>query len=316
MTKSALGLVGLIILVSLSLTQCTEAPNLSSIQIIPSNAALTYVGQTLQYKAIGTYSKAGHPSQTRDITSQVTWASVLPGAATISSSGLATAAGGGTTQITATMQAWGGPVIGTANLTVAGDVPHDLTAITVIPGNQTSFVVGGPAQFIAIGSFNSAPMTEDMTDLVTWQSSSVDVATINNAGLALVNNEGVTTITAIATSASGASVTGSSTVTGVPGSTNPQLPLLSLYEVGLGSGTVTDTTGAIKCTTNAASSAGCTGNFVLNSTATLTAVPAAGSTFGGWSANCTPSAAPTTGGTCSVVMSNNEPVGAIFNQQP
>ena len=312
MTKSALGLVGLIILVSLSLTQCTEAPNLSSIQIVPSNAALTYVGQTLQYKAIGTYSKAGHPSQTRDITSQVTWASVLPGAATISSSGLATAAGGGTTQITATMQAWGGPVIGTANLTVAGDVPHDLTSITVIPGNQTLEVVGNPTQFIAIGSFNSAPMTEDMTDLVRWESSDVDVATINNAGLALLNAQGNTTITAIATSASGATIAGSSTIVIGPGGCCTNLPLLSLYEVGLGGGTVTDTTGAIKCTTGAASSAGCTGNFVLNSTATLTATPAPGSTFGGWSANCTPSTAPT----CSVVMSTNEPVGAIFNQQP
>lgn len=137
---------------------------------------------------------------------------------------------------------------------------------------------------------------------------------INNAGLALLNDQGNTTITAIGTSASGASITGSSTIVIGPGGCCTNLPLLSVYEVGLGSGTVTDTTGAIKCSVGA-SGAGCTGNFVLNSTATLTATPAAGSTFGGWSANCTPSTAPTTGGTCSVVMSTNEPVGAIFNQQ-
>jgi hypothetical protein len=311
MRKPALGVAAVLIFVCLSMTQCTESPNLSSIQIIPSDAALTFVGQTLQYKAIGTYSKTGHPSMTKDITNQVTWASVLPSAATISSTGLVTAAGAGTTQITATAQAWGGPVIGTSNLTVAGDVPHDLTSINVIPGNQTVMVVGNPTQFIAIGSFNSAPMTEDVTDLVKWESSDVDVATINNTGLALLNNQGSTTITAVGTSASGASITGSSTIAIGPGGSGPTLPLLSVYEVGLGSGTVTDAAGAIKCTTNAASSAGCTGNFVLNSTATLTATPAAGSTFGGWSANCTPSTAPT----CSVVMSNNEPVGAIFNQQ-
>lgn len=240
MTKSALGLVALIVFVSVVMTQCTEAPNLSSIQIIPSDAALTYVGQTLQYKAIGTYSKAGHPSQTRDITNQVTWASVLPQAATISSTGLATAAGGGTTQITATASAWGGLVIGTANLTVSGLVPHDLTSITVIPNNQPSFVVGNPAQFIAIGSFNSAPMTEDMTDLVKWESSDVDVATINNAGLALLNAQGSTTITAIGTSASGAAITGSSTIAIGPGGCCTNLPLLSVYEVGLGTGTVTE----------------------------------------------------------------------------
>lgn len=315
MNKWALGLAGLIVFVSLSMTQCTQAPNLSAIQIIPSDAALTYVGQTLQYKAIGTYSKTGHPSETKDITNQVTWGSVVPQAATISSSGLATAAGGGTTQITATTSAWGGLVVGTANLTVQGLVPHDLTSITVIPNDQPEMVVGTPAQFIAIGSFTSAPMTEDVTDTVRWVSSDLGVATINNTGLALLNNQGTATFTAIGTSNSGNTIVGSATITVNPGGGGTSLPLLSVYLVGLGSGTVTDTTGAIKCTTGAASSAGCTGNFVLNSTATLTATPAAGSTFGGWSANCTPSTAPTTGGTCSVVMSNNEPVGAIFNQQ-
>lgn len=311
MRKAALGLIGLIVLISISLTQCSQAPNLSSIQIIPSDASLTYVGQTLQYKAIGTYSKMGHPSETRDVTSQVTWASAVPSAAAISSTGLATADGSGTTQIIATMQAWGGPVTGTANLTVAGDVAHDLTAINVIPGNQTVEAVGNPTQFIAIGSFTSAPMTEDMTDLVRWQSSDADVATINNTGLALLNAQGNTTITAIGTSASGATITGSSNITIGPGGSGPPLPLLSVYLVGLGGGTVASSNGAINCATNAASGAGCTGNFVLNSTATLTATPAAGSTFGGWSANC----APSTATTCSVVMSNNQPVGAIFNQQ-
>jgi Divergent InlB B-repeat domain len=88
------------------------------------------------------------------------------------------------------------------------------------------------------------------------------------------------------------------------------LPVLTVYEVGLGTGTVTSNPVGINCT----SGAGCSGNFVAGTAVTLTAVPSAGSTFGGWSSNCLPDTAATT--SCTIVMNNNEPVGAIFNQAP
>jgi len=221
---------------------------------------------------------------------------------TISSSGLATAVGSGGTTITASV----GGTVGSSSLAVSAVAVHDLTSITVIPGTdqQTVTSIGEPSQFIAIGTYTTSPMTEDLTNQVQWQSSDVKVATINSSGLALGNFSGTTTITAIGKSNSGASIAGTSTLTvGAPGGVT--LPALSVYEVGLGTGTVVSNPVGINCT----SGAGCTGNFVLGSTVTLTATPAAGSTFGGWSSNCIPTS-PTS---CQVVMNNNEPVGAIFN---
>jgi hypothetical protein len=47
---------------------------------------------------------------------------------------------------------------------------------------------------------------------------------------------------------------------------------------------------------------------------TLTATPDAGSEFGGWSANCI--SVPGDQTKCTIIMNNNDTVGAIFNQAP
>lgn len=296
-----------VVVLTVLLAECSASPTLQSIQVIPNGAALTFVGQTLQFKAIGTYVHGTHPTVTRDITSQVTWTSSNSDVSTISASGLATATDTGATVITASLNSGLGAIVGTSNLSVSGDIAHDLQSIAVIPGSgqQTVSSIGEPTQFIAIGTYNTSPITLDLTDQVAWQSSDVEVATINSAGLALANAAGTTTITAIGKSTSGAAIPGTSTLTVEAGGGGVTLPLLSVSEVGLGTGTVTSSPVGISCT----SGAGCTGSFVLGSTVTLTAVPAAGSTFGGWSANCTPNTATS----CTIVMNNNEPVGAIFN---
>jgi trimeric autotransporter adhesin len=285
---------------------CTEAPVLTSIQLVPSNASLTSVGQTQQFRAIGSYNRTGgHPTQTNDISAQVSWASSDPSVASVSATGLATAVSTGSTTISATFRG----AVGTTSLTVSPQAVHALSSIAVIPATsvQTVISIGEPTQFIAIGTYSSDPMTLDLTNVVTWQSSDVKVATINASGLALGNAAGTTTITAIGQSSTGAAIAATSTlaVTGAAGGVT--LPQLSLYDVGLGAGTVTSIPVGIDCVSGAAT--GCTGNFVLGQAVTLTANPAAGSTFGGWSANCLPTASPT----CTVTMSNNEPVGAIFN---
>jgi hypothetical protein len=291
----------------LGLIQCTNPPYLTSIQVLPNAALATYAGQTIQYKAYGAYTRGGgHPTNLQDITNQVDWISSAPSVATINSTGMATAVGTGVTNITASLNG----IAATTILQESSSLPaNSLTAITVYPiTGQPLSTIGEPAQFIAIGSYNTNPMTQDLTDQVSWQSSDVEVATINSAGLALANAGGITTITAIGKSATGASIAGTSTLTVMPPPPpggNVPLPLLSVYAVGLGTGTVTSSPEGINCI----SGAGCTGNFVLNSTVTLTAIPAAGSSFGGWSADCLPD----TTNTCKIVMSNNEPVGAIFN---
>ena len=299
----------LVLLVALMLVQCTQPPYLTAIEVLPNAALATFAGQTVQYKAYGAYTRGnGHPTNLQDITNQVDWISSAPSVATINATGMATAVSTGVTNITASLNG----IAATTILQESSSLPaNSLTTITVYPtGGQPVTYVGEPAQYIAIGTYNTNPMTQDLTDQVTWQSSDVEVGAINSAGLALGNSVGITTITATAKSNTGASIVGTSSFTvalppSPPPPGNVPLPLLSVFAVGLGTGTVTSSPEGINCI----SGAGCTGNFVLNSTVTLTAIPAAGSSFGGWSADCLPD----TTNTCKIVMSNNEPVGAIFN---
>lgn len=288
--------------ISVGLVQCNQPPSLNAIQVIPSASALTF-GGTVQFKAIGSYQNGTHPVISRDVTSLVTWASSNTNVSTITAAGLANAVSTGSTTITASLDA----MVGTASVSVTTEPPHDLTSISVIPTSQPLGSVGEPSQFIAIGTYTTAPVTVDITNTVAWQSSDVKVATINSAGLALANSSGLTTITAIGTSNTGSSIAGTSVLTVLNATGGVVLPQLAIYQVGLGTGTVTSADGVINCTT--IGGAACTGNFVLGTTVTLTAVPSPGSTFGGWSTNCVPDTEPT----CSIVMNNNEPVGAIFN---
>jgi hypothetical protein len=307
MKKLALRSLSLLVLsLSLGMVQCNQPPSLNAIQVIPTASALTF-GGTVQFKAIGSYQNGTHPVINRDVTSAVTWASSNTNVSTITAAGLANAVSTGSTTITATLDA----IVGTAIVSVTTEPPHDLTSIAVIPTSQTLTSVGEPSQFIAIGTYTTAPVTVDVTNTVSWQSSDVKVATINSAGLALANacagGSCSTTITAIGMANSGESIAGSANLTLTLSGGGVVLAQLAVYQVGLGTGTVTSADGVINCTT--VGGAACTGNFVLGTTVTLTALPSPGSTFGGWSTNCVPDTEPT----CSIVMNNNEPVGAIFN---
>jgi hypothetical protein len=254
---------------------------------------------------------------TKEVTTQVTWESVNPAVATVNASGVVTAAGQGTTTVTATLNGSTGPTAGTATVVVAsngsgGGGTGELTSITIIPGEQTVLQTGETSQYIAIGTYADAPTTRDITNLVTWSSSDIMVATIDAGGLATGVNKGETTIVALMTSPVGGHViSGTATFTQedpVNGEVN--LPTLTVYKVGPGTGTVVSTPAPINCGTGAA----CTGHFTLNSTVTLTATPDAGSEFGGWSANCI--SVPGDQTKCTIIMNNNDTVGAIFNQAP
>jgi len=284
---------------------------LTSMSVTPAAQTLTATGQTTQFIATGNYS-AAPPSQ--DLTAQAQWSSSAPSVVTVSSAGIATSVGIGTATITATSNG----VTGSANITVDTSGQHTLESITVIPGDQKVQVIGETAQYIAIGNFNSAPTTQDMTSQVTWVSSDVRVAIINSSGLATAigsssGDGGQTTITAIAPPNTGVAVTGTATMEVSSNGTN-QLPSLTVYEFGQGTGNVVSSPIGITCVPG--NGAGCTGHFVLGNGVVLTAVPLPGSVFGGWSSNCTPPNAPLTGGSCTVTMTDNATVGAIFNQAP
>jgi len=70
---------------------------------------------------------------------------------------------------------------------------------------------------------------------------------------------------------------------------------------GAGSGTITSSPAGINC------GATCTGTYQLNTQVTLTAAPASGSEFQGWSGACSG-----TGATCIVTLDSAKSVGAGF----
>ena len=297
--------------VTITPTNVAFEDNIQSPYFVPSN-------ETAQFTATGTYRNGKNGKMySADITDQVVWSSSLPTVATINSSGVASPTGCGTTTINA--KGGNGGLVATASVTVCttsgGMIPTGggqgtLTSIDIIPESQTVNNIGETAQYIAIGTFTGTPPTSDLTNQVTWSSSDVQIATINAAGLATAvgncTNGASTTITALSPPSLG-TVAGTAMFTTNSCGTN-NLPSLTVYEVGQGSGTITSSPAGINCV-GSGGGAGCTANYVLGTGVSLTAVPAAGSVFVGWSANCMPD----NGATCMVTMIDNETVGAIFN---
>ena len=316
-TITALDVSGVAGTATLTVTPSVVPNELTAINIIPSAQTAMQVGDKGQFIAIGSFT--GTPS-VKDITLQTIWSSSAANVATVDAAGLTTAAGVGTTTITASGDMNGNlGVVGQATMTVVSNVPpNELTALTVIPSTQTVLTIGEPAQFIAIGTFGGIPTTQDMTLRVTWSSSDMQVATIDPSGVAIGINQGSTTIVATATSASGNVVTGTATLTENNSGNGPQLAVLTVNKVGSGSGTVTGNP-IISC----GSPSSCTGTFTLGTVVTLIADPLPGQgVFGGWSSNCTPvmpdpnpctSDQGVSSCTCKITLNNDESVGAIFN---
>src|ERR1700758_1632709 len=81
---------GVLCLLSLPVLNGCMSRSLTGLTIQPSTGNTTVIpGVSAQFKAIGTYTESGHATVTQDITTQVTWSTVIPAVATIDSSGLA-----------------------------------------------------------------------------------------------------------------------------------------------------------------------------------------------------------------------------------
>jgi hypothetical protein len=171
-----------------STTTNTTTKTLSTIAVTPGTVSIAG-NTTQQFKATGTYSD----SSTQDLTSSVSWSSSTTTVATITSGGLATGTGPGSTTITATS----GAVSGTASLTVTAA----LTSITVGPADPT-IAVSTTEQFTATGNYSDGS-TANLASTAAWTSSSTNVASINATGLATSLASGSTTISATLGSISG-----------------------------------------------------------------------------------------------------------------
>ena len=196
-----------------------------SITVTPGTQSVV-AGKTVQYTAMALVGHAGHPPQ--NVTNSVTWSSSDTSVATISSTGLATGTGPGSATITASTTGFGGQISGTASITVTGGggggTGASLTSVTIIPGTQAISSPSQTTQFIAIGT-TSTGATENVTNQVSWRSSSAQVAQISSTGLATGVGQGSATITAIATNPDNSVVTGSATFTVTGGTSEPYTAL-------------------------------------------------------------------------------------------
>jgi hypothetical protein len=293
---------------------------ISSVQLSPSTANLA-AGTTVQFTATAFYQQGQQSGGVKNVTSQVTWTSSTPSVATVDASGVATAVSQGSTVITATLQASWGPATANAELDVTGGTgggTRTLTSIKIIPlpSTQTVYASGETAQFLAVGTFNASPTSQDLTDTVAWQSADIDVATINASGLATAVNCNIppciTNITATTPATDGSVIVGTSNLT-LTASTGEFVPSLTVYPVGQGAGTIVSSPVGINC----GAGASCTADFVQGSTVTITASATSGLVLG-FSSNCIPTAPIDPLGTkiasCTVNMGGNETVGVIFNK--
>jgi hypothetical protein len=169
-------------------------PTLQSIAVTPASPSIAK-GLTQQYTATGTYSD----NSTQNLTSQVTWASATTTVATITASGgLATGAGLGTSNITATLNGVTSP---TDVLTVTAPT---LQSIAVTPPNP-SIARGLAQQFTATGTYSDSS-TQNLTASVTWASATTTTATISTGGLAAAVGVGTSTIKATLGAVQGSTV--------------------------------------------------------------------------------------------------------------
>lgn len=320
-TATTNGAFGIIQATSNVQVTLTTAPvtGLTSISVIPATQPITVIGQTAKFVAIGNFT--GTTPATQDLTGQVTWASSAPGIATITSGtsgGVATAVSPGTATITATDNSANGAIVGTATLTITASAVTGLTAITIIPNSQVVYSTGETSQYIAIGTFTgTTPTTQDITDSpnLKWISSDVSVATISSAGLATETGFGTSAITAEWVQTGTPAITGTATFTSQANGP-ATFPSLEVYKVGNGATTATATITPSPSSTQSPFSCGtgtgCTGYyFPLGTTVTLTVSPVP-SNFGGFTSNCTPIAGNPVM-SCTVTLSGNQAVGAIFN---
>ncbi len=299
----------------------------TAVAILPGSQALSASGQTGQFIALGTLGSTG--LQTNVTSSpQIKWSSSAPSIASVSATGLATGLSAGTTTITAELtNADGSVVSGTASVAVAATAaPEPLLSLTIIPSSITVNNLYGTGQFLAIGTFSSAPYVRDLTNspTLTWISSAPSIFPVDSnaggnsgatAGIVTAYGSGNATIIAEATSSDGTIQTATATFncpqilpnpngnpptlgSCVPGTQAPALlSTLTVYNEGLNTTnwevtapSATGTANVLHCGPGWALNGGA-GGSVCTATypvgSTVTlTAPATGAAFGGWSTNC------------------------------
>lgn len=171
--------------------------SLTGLAVTPP-AATVIVSKTQSLQAMGSFSDGS----TRDLTASVTWNSADTTTASVSAAGVVTGGATGVTIVTA----HSGNFSASTQITVtSANVCATPVSIAVTPANPT-VPVNTTQQMVATGT-NSDLSTCDITDLVTWSSSTIANATVSASGLVKGVAAGSLTVTATL-----GSVTGSTSV--------------------------------------------------------------------------------------------------------
>ncbi|MGA1982496.1 MAG: Ig-like domain-containing protein [Acidobacteriaceae bacterium] len=194
-----------------------------AVSILPGAQALSASGQTGQFIALGTSGTTGLQTNVTN-SSQITWSSSIPTVATVSATGLATGVGVGSTTITAQLTNADGTVVSnTASIAVSlTSPPEPLLSLTIIPNSITVDNLQDTGQFLAIGTFSTAPYVRDLTNTPTtsWISDVPSVFPVDTnsggnsgatAGLVTAFGSGNANIIAEATGSDGTIQTASAT---------------------------------------------------------------------------------------------------------
>ena len=299
----------------------------TAVTITPSSLSLSASGaQTGQLIALGAVGTNGLQV---DVTNspQIKWSSSIPTIASISSSGLATGLGVGSTNITAELTNPDGTVVSaTATVTVTSTPsPEPLLSLTIIPSTITVGNLLDSGNFIAIGTFSTLPQVRDLTNSVNWISSEPNDFPVNTnstpanpgapAGLVTAYASGSAVIIAEATDPATGSIQTATATFSCPyllaappqpsSCTEPSellLATVTVYNEGLNTtnwlitaSSATGTPDVIHCgpgSTGAGFGGSvCVATYPISTSATvvITAPAQTGVAFGGWSSNCTPS---------------------------
>ena len=158
----------------------------TALAIYPNAQSTTALDQQTQFFVLGT---AGSSGLQFDVTGKVAWTSSNTQVVTIGTNGngtpgLATSVGSGSSTITATYtNADSSKIVTTATYTATiGAAQEDLLSIQVVPGDTTVSNKGMTEQFLAFGTYSKTPTVRDITNSVTWVSTSLEVASIDSCG--------------------------------------------------------------------------------------------------------------------------------------
>ncbi|WP_348264869.1 Ig-like domain-containing protein [Telmatobacter sp. DSM 110680] len=200
------------------LTSCSTDPGLTSITLTPNGySALLGPCGTQQvvanFTAMGSYTRPGHATVTKDITDSVTWYSYDTQLVTMSPTGVmsvVTCANPGSTFqastiISASAQGFHGLISQTATVSLVE--PPVTPAVVSLSIVKTSGTIGS-AQYVAVGKTADGTLVP-VANHVTWTTDNPQAVRMSGTGFARAIAAGHATVTATYANPDGTTATGS-----------------------------------------------------------------------------------------------------------